>query len=89
MLNQNQGLIKFFDVASYVLILLSIILVPLFIDKNLFNPYIISKQYIFAGLLLLSLLCFAAKVVLSRKVTYRQSMLDVPLLVFLLVSKYQ
>ena len=34
----------------------------------------------------MSLLCFAAKVVLSRKITYRQSMLDAPLLVFLAVS---
>ncbi|MEK7131626.1 MAG: tetratricopeptide repeat protein, partial [Patescibacteria group bacterium] len=86
MSTQNQGLIKFFDAASYVLILLSIIFVPLFIDKNLFNPYIISKQYIFAGLLLLTILCFAAKVVLSRKITYRLSMLDVPLSIFLFVS---
>lgn len=86
MSNQNQGLIKLFDVASYVLILLSLALVPLFIDRNLYNPYIISKEYIFAGLLLLSLLCFAAKVVLSKKITYRQSMLDVPLLIFLSVS---
>ncbi len=86
MLNQNQGLIKFFDAASYIIILLSVIFVPLFIDKNLFNPYIISKEYLFGGLLLSSLLCFAAKVVLSRKVTYRQSMLDAPILIFLAVS---
>ena len=86
MLNQNQGLIKFFDAASYALVLLSIIFVPLFIDKNLFNPYIISKEYLFGGLLLLTTLCFAAKIVLSRKITYRQSMLDAPLLIFLLVS---
>ncbi len=86
MSNQNQGLIKFFDAASYALVLLSIILVPLFIDKNLLNPYIISKQYIFVGLLLLSLLLFAVKVVLSKKVYYRASMLDVPLLIFLGVA---
>ncbi len=86
MLNQNQGLIKLLDAASYALILLGIIFVPLFIDKNLYNPYIISKQYLFAGLILLSLLCFAAKIVLSKKITYRLSMLDVPLLIFLLVS---
>lgn len=86
MLNQNQGLIKFFDVASYVLILLSVIIAPLFIDKSLFNPYIISKQYIFVGMMLLSLLFFAVKVVLSKKISYRLSMLDVPLLVFLLVA---
>ncbi len=86
MLNQNQGLIKFFDVASYILILLSVIFVPLFIDKNLFNPYIISKQYLFIGFMLLSLLFFAVKVVLSKRVSYRLSMLDVPLLIFLTVA---
>jgi len=86
MANPNQALIKFFDVASYILVLLTIVFVPLFIDKSLYNPYIISKQYIFAGLMLLSLLCFAAKIVLSKKITYRQSMLDVPLLLFLTVS---
>lgn len=86
MSNQNQGLIKFFDTASYALILLNIILVPLFIDKNLFNPYIISKQYVFIGLVLLSLLFFAVKIVLAKKISYRLSMLDVPLLVFLLVA---
>lgn len=86
MSNQNQGLIKFFDVASYALILLSVIITPLFIDKNLYNPYIISKQYVFVGILLLSLLFFAARVILSKKISYRLSMLDVPLLVFLLVA---
>ncbi len=86
MLNQNQSLIKFFDAASYALILLNIILTPLFIDKNLFNPYIISKQYIFIGLLLLNLLFFAVKIVLSKKISYRLSMLDMPLLVFLFVA---
>jgi len=85
MLNQNQSLIKFFDAASYALILLNIILASLFIDKNLFNPYIISKQYIFIGLLLLNLLFFAVKIVLAKKISYRLSMLDVPLLVFLAV----
>ncbi len=86
MSNQNQGLIKIFDMASYVLILLNLILAPLFIDRNLFNPFILSKQYVFIGFLLLSLLVFAAKIVLSKKISYRLSMLDMPLLVFLLVA---
>ncbi|HSR89413.1 MAG TPA: tetratricopeptide repeat protein [Candidatus Udaeobacter sp.] len=86
MLNQNQSLIKFFDSASYIVILLNIILTPLFIDKNLFNPYILSKQYLFIGLLLLNLLFFAAKVVLSKKISYRLSVLDGPLLTFLLAA---
>lgn len=86
MLNQNQGPIKFFDAFSYALILLNIFAVSLFVDKNLYNPYIIPKQYVFVGILLLNLLFFAVKVVLSRKVSYRQSMLDAPLLIFLLLS---
>src|SRR3989344_4352845 len=86
MQNQNQGLIKFFDTASYALILLNIIFAPLFVDKNLFNPFIISKQYLFIGLLLLNLLFFAVKIVLAKKIYYRLSVLDVPLLVFLLVA---
>ncbi len=86
MLNQNQGLIKFFDMASYVFVLLTVIFVPVFIDKNLFNPHLISKQYIFEGLLLLSILCFASKIVISKKINYRMSMLDAPLLALLFVA---
>lgn len=86
MINQNSGLIKLFDKISYGLILLSIIFTPLFVDKTLFNPFIISKQYLFGGLVLLSLLFFAVKIVLSKKISYRQSVLDVPLLIFLTVS---
>lgn len=86
MLNQNQSLTKFFDTASYVVILLNIFLTPLFVDKNLFNPYILSKQYLFIGLLLLNLLFFSAKVILSKKIFYRLSVLDGPLLLFLLAG---
>jgi len=86
MSTQNQGLIKFFDIASYGFILLNIILTPLFVDKNLFNPFTLSKQYIFIGLLLANLLFFAAKIVLSKKISYRLSMLDLPLLVFLIIA---
>jgi len=86
MLNQNQGLIKILDAASYVLILLGVIFVPLFIDKSLFNSYILSKQYLFVGLMLLGLLFFAVKVILSKRISYRLSMLDVPLLVFLIAG---
>ena len=86
MLNQNQSLINFFDKISYAFILLNIIFVPLFIDKNLFNFFIIPKQYVFIGFLLFNLLFFAAKTILSKKIYYRQSVLDAPLLIFLSVS---
>ncbi|TSC84216.1 MAG: SLEI family protein [Parcubacteria group bacterium Gr01-1014_13] len=86
MSTQNQGLIKFFDLASYGVILLNIILASLFIDKNLFNPHVLSKQYVFIGFLLLSLLLFAVKIVLAKKISYRLSVLDIPLLIFLAVA---
>lgn len=86
MLNQNQGPVKFFDKISYAFILLNIIFVPLFIDKNLFNFFVIPKQYIFIGFLLFNLLFFAVKTILSKKVHFRQSVLDAPLLIFLAVS---
>ncbi len=86
MTNQNQTLVNFFDKISYVFILLSIIFVPLFIDKNLFNFFVIPKQYVFIGFLLFILLFFSVKIILSKKIHYRQSVLDTPLLIFLSVS---
>ena len=86
MLNQNQGLLKLLDKLSYLLILLTVIFVPLFMDKNLLNPYVIAKQYVFVGLVLLNLLVFSMKIILSKRISYRLSMLDVPLLVFLLAG---
>ena len=83
MLNQNEKLLKVFDLLGYVLVLLNIFLVPLFIDKQLLSAYIVAKQYLFIGLLLLNVLCFAMKTILSKKVHYRRSIIDVPLLIFL------
>lgn len=86
MFNQNEKLIKFFDWFSYALVLLNIIAVPLFIDKNLLSAYVMPKQYIFIGFLLFNLLFFALKTVLSKKIHFRQSVLDVPLVILLLLS---
>ncbi len=82
----NEKLLKTLDRISYGFILLNILFVPLFIDKNLLNAYILSKEYLFIGLLLCNLLFFSIKTIISKKVHYRQSMLDVPLLVFLLTA---
>ncbi|TAN34265.1 tetratricopeptide repeat protein [Patescibacteria group bacterium] len=81
----NARVIKFLDIFSYVLILLSVFIVPLFIDKSLLNFYIIPKQYVFAGFILLNILVFAIKMVLSKKIKFQQSVFDAPLLVFLLL----
>jgi Flp pilus assembly protein TadD len=82
----NQRLLKILDILSYVFVLINIVAVPVFIDKNLFNFYIIPKQYVFIGLLLFNLFFFAAKIVLSKKITFKNSVLDLPMLGFLLVA---
>jgi len=81
----NTKLAKLMDVLSYIFILLSIIAVPLIFDKNLANFFVLPKQYVLIGLVLFNILFFAIKVVLLRTVYYRQSVLDIPLLIFLLV----
>ena len=86
MFNQNQKLIKFFDTLSYVFILLNIITIPLLVDKNVVNIFVVPKQYVFIGFLLFNLLFFTIKIILEKKIYYRQSILDIPLLVFLAVG---
>lgn len=82
----NQRLFKFINIFSYVFLLINALAVPLFLDKNLINFYIIPKQYVFMAVVLVNLLLFAAKIVLSKKLSYRHSILDWPILVLLGVS---
>jgi len=63
-------------------------MVPLLIDKNLINFFTIPKEYVFIGLLLFNLFFFATKIVLSKRVSFRRSSLDIPILVFLLISLF-
>lgn len=72
----NQRLFKFLDIFSYVLLVLNVFFIPLVMDKNLVDFYIIPKQYLFMGMVLLNLLLFSLKVVLSKKLFYRKSILD-------------
>lgn len=82
----SAKLAKAFDIASLVLLLLSTLAVPLFLDKNLANFYILPKQYAFIALILLNILVFATKSIFSKKIVFKYSVLDVPILVFLLVA---
>ena len=77
----NQRLFKFLDTFSYVLLLLNVFFVPLVVDKNLLDYFVIPKQYLFMGMVLLNVLLFAIKVVLSKRLVYRESILDIPVLI--------
>ncbi|MBU0546190.1 tetratricopeptide repeat protein [Patescibacteria group bacterium] len=82
----NQRLHAVVDVASFISLLLTAIFVPFFLDKNLANLFIIPKQYAFIGLVLISFLLFGTKIVLSKKLSFRTSVVDLPILGLLLVS---
>lgn len=82
----NQHLYKILDLCSYIVLLAAVVAVPLFGDKNLINFYIIPKQYVFIGLVLVSFLLFSVRMVLSKKIQFRHSVLDFPVLALLLAA---
>ena len=72
----NRRLFKFLDIFSYILLILNVFFIPLVMDKNLVDFHIIPKQYLFMGLVLMNVLLFALKIVLTKRLSYRQSILD-------------
>lgn len=74
---------KIINVFSYIFLSLNIFLLPLFLDKNLNNFYIIPKQYVFGGLVIINLILLVLKFVLTKKFNFSKSVLDKPLLAVL------
>ncbi|MCX6780053.1 MAG: tetratricopeptide repeat protein [Candidatus Magasanikbacteria bacterium] len=68
---------------SYIFLALNVLLVPLFLDKNLNNSYIIPKQYVFGGLILINIILLILKFVLTKKFNFNKTVLDKPLLLIL------
>lgn len=79
----QSRLSKILDLTSYIFLALNIFLVPLFLDKNLTNSYIIPKQYVFGGLILINIILLVLKFVLTKKFHFNKTVLDKPLLVIL------
>jgi len=82
----NNKFHKVLDSASYILLVAAAVIMPLFVDKNLANFYIIPKQYVFIGLVSLAFLFYAAKVVIAKQFEYRRSVFDLPLFGFLVIA---
>lgn len=76
-------LTKMMNLVSYFFLALNVLLVPLFLDKNLSNSYIIPKQYVFGGLILVNLILLILKFVLTKKFNFNKTVLDKPLLLIL------
>lgn len=74
---------KISNTLAYVFLLLAVLVTPLFVVKNLMNFYILPKQYIFISLTLLSLLFVAVTVILTKRLEYRRSAVDLPVLLIL------
>jgi tetratricopeptide (TPR) repeat protein len=84
----NQKVLKFLDLFSYIFLLVNIVAIPLFMDRNLVNFYIIPKQYAFICLLLINVILFVAKMILSKALTFKKSVMDLPVLGLLLVGLF-
>lgn len=84
--SSNFRVAKFLDLASYFLILLNVFLVPLFLNKQVSNIFIVSKNYLFFGLVLVNLLFWAIRIIISKRILYRKSFLDWSLLSLFVIS---
>ena len=82
----NKRLLKIVDICSYGLLVFSVLAIVLVADKSLVNFYIIPKQYVFIGLMLISALLVGVKIILSKKISYSRTILDLPLAALLLVG---
>lgn len=84
----NQKILKFLDIFSYVFLIINAVAVPLFMDRSLVNFYIIPKQYVFICLLLVNVVLFVAKMILSKSLSFKKSVLDFPILGILVVALF-
>jgi len=82
----SQSSNRILDIMTYSVLLMVAVALPLFIDRNLLNYYIIPKQYVFIGLVSVAFLLYAAGVVLSKRFEFRRSVVDLPFLIFLFVA---
>ncbi len=84
----NQKLAKFLDMFGYIFLVVNAVAIPLFMDRGLVNYYIIPKQYVFICLLLVNVILFVAKMILSKSLSFRRSIMDLPILGLLVVALF-
>ena len=84
----NQKVLKMSDLFSQVFLVINAALIPLFVDKNLTNFYIIPKQYVFICLLLVNVILFVAKMIISKSLYFRHSIMDLPIIGLLVVALF-
>lgn len=79
----NQRVARVVDVVSFVFVIISILIMPIFLDRSLANFYIIPKQYVLGVSALILLFLTILKAVVAKRISYKKSVLDKTLLLFL------
>ena len=84
--SSNLKFVKIVDLLINSVLFLGVIFLPIFLDKNLINFYVLAKEYLFFGIILFCFLLWAVKTVLLRKVVYQRTFIDLPLLILFILS---
>ncbi|HOX61009.1 MAG TPA: tetratricopeptide repeat protein [Candidatus Magasanikbacteria bacterium] len=77
---------KVFDWLAIVSFTAAIVLVPFVFSGALSNSFVLPKQYVFFGCTLLGLLIYAVRFVLTKKLVIRHTVIDLPILIFLVFA---
>lgn len=79
----KTALVSFIDNALVLVWGIFFIVLPFIMSTALTDAFLLPKQAVFIGLVLLSLLLWGIKIVVSEKVTIQRTPFDVPVLLFL------
>ncbi len=79
-------LVAALDTLSYVLCLVTIVAMPLFVDSHLSNWYVIPKQFLLVGLVLIQGIVFVIRTIVSKRVLFVRSIVDVPVFLIILCA---
>lgn len=83
--NNSGRWLKIFDSLAYVVLGLQVLLMPLFLDKNLLNFFVLPKQVILVVFVLLGIFLLALRTILLKKIVHRKTFLDWSFLIFFIL----
>jgi len=84
--NFSGGYSMIIDTAAHVLFLVATVLMPLFYLPYTRDVIYLPKQFFLYGIVLAGLLLWLLKIVLSKELYIRRTILDIPLVIFLFFS---
>lgn len=82
---ENSRIVRYLETASYIVVLLAVLVTPFYIDGNSLNFFNLPKQAVFMGLTLLAFVLWAVKALVNKQVTFYQSIIDKPAILLIVV----